>query len=130
MKGVMSVVPQHILDERRRTGADQWDEMWEGVLHMTPAPNKRHSRLGVQIRNWLDDYWAQPGGNDVDLQLNVASVGGWPHDYRIPDNGGNLRLGGATSRAVHDRRFRVVRLVCPECERDELVYFDVTAAFH
>jgi Uma2 family endonuclease len=52
---------------------------------MTPAPNKRHTRLQVQIHNWLDEHWARPQGNQVDLSVNVASVGGWPHDYRIPD---------------------------------------------
>lgn len=44
--------------------------------------------------------------------------------------GGSLLLAGETSRAAPARRFRIVRLVCNECERDELVYFDVTAAFH
>jgi len=52
---------------------------------MTAAPNKRHTRLQVQMRNWLEDHWARPRGNQVDLLVNVASVGGWPHDYRIPD---------------------------------------------
>ena len=52
---------------------------------MAAAPNKRHTRLQVQLHNWLDAYWARPAGNQVDLLVNVASVGGWPHDYRIPD---------------------------------------------
>ena len=43
--------------------------------------------------------------------------------------GGWLASSGETSRAVGDRRYRVVRLVCGECGRDELVYFDVTAVF-
>lgn len=38
--------------------------------------------------------------------------------------------GGETSQAVGDRRYRIIRLVCPECERDELMYFDVTEVFH
>jgi Uma2 family endonuclease len=37
------------------------------------------------LHNWLDTYWARPAGNQVDLLVNVARVGGWPHDYRIPD---------------------------------------------
>jgi hypothetical protein len=45
MKAVIPEVPEHILQERKRTGADRWDEMWEGVLHMAAAPNKRHTRL-------------------------------------------------------------------------------------
>jgi len=44
--------------------------------------------------------------------------------------GSSFVLSGETSRTVGARRFRVARLVCNECERDELIYFDVTAAFH
>ena len=44
--------------------------------------------------------------------------------------GGHMVLAGETSRAVGARRFRIARLVCAECERDELMYFDVTAVFH
>jgi Uma2 family endonuclease len=85
VKAVIPEVPDYMLQERKRTGADRWDEMWEGVLHMTAAPNKRHTRLQVKMHNWLDEHWARPRGNQVDLLVNVASVGGWPHDYRIPD---------------------------------------------
>jgi hypothetical protein len=44
--------------------------------------------------------------------------------------GGVFVESGETSRAVRERRFRIVRLVCSQCERDELMYFDVTAVFH
>jgi len=44
--------------------------------------------------------------------------------------GGIFVVTGETSRAIGERRFRVTRLVCNECERDELMYFDVTAVFH
>ena len=44
--------------------------------------------------------------------------------------GGHMVLAGETSRAVGARRFRIARLVCAECERDELMYFDVTEVFH
>jgi len=44
--------------------------------------------------------------------------------------GGHMVVAGETSRAVGERRFRIARLVCAECERDELMYFDVTAVFH
>jgi hypothetical protein len=44
--------------------------------------------------------------------------------------GGALRVVGETSRAAGGRRFRIARLVCNECERDELMHFDVTAVFH
>ena len=44
--------------------------------------------------------------------------------------GGALVGVGETSRTLGQRQFRIVRLVCAECERDELMYFDVTAVFH
>jgi hypothetical protein len=44
--------------------------------------------------------------------------------------GGALLLAGETSRVVGQRRYRIARLVCAQCERDEHVYFDVTTVFH
>ena len=43
MRAVMLVVPPDIPAWRKRTGADMWDEMWEGVLHMDTTPH------------WVDD---------------------------------------------------------------------------
>jgi Uma2 family endonuclease len=85
MKAVMSDVPKRVLDARARIGADRWDEMWEGVLHMPPAPNREHQDLALALGSWLRTYWAIPLGNRVHAQVNVASPGGWPDDYRIPD---------------------------------------------
>ena len=34
---------------------------------------------------WLQARWGAPQGNRVHIQINVASPGGWPDDYRIPD---------------------------------------------
>jgi hypothetical protein len=45
----MLEVPQALLDERRARGADRWDEMWEGELHMVPAPSVEHQRLGAEL---------------------------------------------------------------------------------
>lgn len=39
-------------------------------------------------------------------------------------------VSGETSRLVGQRRYRIVRLVCGECEREQQLYFDVTAVFH
>ncbi len=44
--------------------------------------------------------------------------------------GATLAVAGEASRVVGDRRFRIARLVCLDCDRDELMYFDVTAVFH
>lgn len=85
MKAVMPQVPEYILEHRARTGADRWDEMWEGVLHMPPMPNREHQDLALALGSWLRAQWALPRGNRVHAQVNLASPGGWPKDYRIPD---------------------------------------------
>jgi Uma2 family endonuclease len=84
MKAVMPNVPQHILQERARTGADHWDEMWEGALHMPPAPNLEHQDLAAGLVSWLRIHWVVAQGNRVHMGVNLASPGGWPNDYRIP----------------------------------------------
>jgi Uma2 family endonuclease len=85
MKAVMANVPEHILEWRRRTGADQWDEMWEGVLHMAPSPNRDHQDTEGALESWLRQHWAVPNGCHVYHQINVAERGTWPDNYRIPD---------------------------------------------
>lgn len=44
--------------------------------------------------------------------------------------GGRLVNGGETSRNAGERRFRIVRAVCRQCERELAMYFDVTRVFH
>ena len=38
-----------LLERRRRLGQDLFDEVWEGVLHMNPAPSGRHGDLESQL---------------------------------------------------------------------------------
>lgn len=85
MKAVMPDVPEHLLEWRRRTGADQWDEMWEGVLHMPPMPNIHHQDLGSNLVTYLANHWGRPRRAKVLYEVNLASIGGWPDDYRVPD---------------------------------------------
>lgn len=44
--------------------------------------------------------------------------------------GSRMGLLGESSTTRGERRFRVARLRCPDCEREERMYFDVTAVFH
>jgi Uma2 family endonuclease len=71
---------------RKRTGADRWDEIWDGVLHMPPAPNVHHQDFEHQFQAYLRQHWARPRGAKVFHGVNLAPVGGWPdRNYRIPD---------------------------------------------
>jgi Uma2 family endonuclease len=85
MKAVMPNVPEHILEWRRRTGADRYDEMWEGVLHMAPVPNRDHQDFAFLLAIWLRSNWAIPNGCRVHLEINIAEGGTWPDNYRVPD---------------------------------------------
>src|SRR3972149_9786008 len=85
MKAVMPEIHPQILERRKRTGIDKWDEMWEGVLHMPPSPNRSPQEFQWELENWLRVFWARPFGNKVHHQVNVSSIGGWPDNYRIPD---------------------------------------------
>jgi Uma2 family endonuclease len=85
MKAVMTKVPEHILAWRRKTGADQFDEMWEGVLHMTPSPNREHQDFEFALELWLRLQWARPIGCRVYHQINISEPGTWPDNYRVPD---------------------------------------------
>ncbi len=85
MRAVMPEILPQFVDWRKRTGNDKWDEMWEGVLHMPPAPNLFHQELQWELETWLRSFWARPAGNRVFHDANLASPGGWPDDYRVPD---------------------------------------------
>jgi Uma2 family endonuclease len=49
VRAVMLEVPQALLDERHARGADRWDEMWEGELHMVPPPSEEHQAVGTAL---------------------------------------------------------------------------------
>ncbi len=85
MKAVMPCVPPDILAWRKQTGADRWDEMWEGVLHMVPAPNREHQDFEWALETWLRTHWAPLCSSSVYHQINVARPGRWSRDFRVPD---------------------------------------------
>ena len=85
MRADIPDVSPGLLAWHKRTGADKWDEMWEGVLHMPPMPNRDHQDLEWAIETYLRVHWAARRGARVYHNINVASPGGWPSDYRIPD---------------------------------------------
>jgi hypothetical protein len=86
MKAIMPVAFPEVLAWRKRTGADQWDEMWDGVLHMPPMANFDHQDLEGALETYLRFRWAGPRKAKVLHQINLAPPGGWPEkNYRIPD---------------------------------------------
>lgn len=74
---------EQLLQRRRRWGADRHDEVWQGVLHMSPEPSRAHLDVQQQLAVILDGP-ARTG------EL-VPGVGGFnlgtEDDYRAPDGG-------------------------------------------
>lgn len=88
MRAVMPVVPEHILAWRKRTGMWQRDEVWEGVLHMSPEPDREHQDFEGCLETWLRLNWARPRRAKVYHRINLALPGAgedWIHNFRIPD---------------------------------------------
>jgi Uma2 family endonuclease len=85
MRAVMCEVPQWLLDQRRETGADRWDEMWDGVLHMVPSPSSDHQGLVGDLYYWLRSEWASRRSGRVLIGVNVALGPNWRDNYRVPD---------------------------------------------
>lgn len=84
MRALMLEVPQSLLDERRRTGADLWDEVWDGVLHMVPAPSRWHQRFGGKLYVRIEPI-AERLGLEASYETAVYRPGTEKKDYRTPD---------------------------------------------
>lgn len=85
MRVVMAVAIPELLRFRERTGADRFDEMWEGVLHMTPSPSFQHQLHASRILNFFVEVWCPRTGGGAVMQINVSTPERWDQDYRIPD---------------------------------------------
>jgi Uma2 family endonuclease len=69
-----------LLERRREWGADRHDEVWEGVLHMTPPPSTRHELIVRQLERLLDPFAQRHG-----LAMIGAAGIGVKEDHRVPD---------------------------------------------
>lgn len=97
-----------ILERRRRLGQDLFDEVWEGVLHMNPAPSGRHGDLESQLHQLLGPL-ARQAGLRMRGQFNLGEDG----DYRVPD-GGLQR--DTTDRVYYPTAALVIEIISPDDE--------------
>jgi Uma2 family endonuclease len=82
MRAVLVNVTDEELARRRSIGLDRWDEMWEGVLHMTAAPSLEHQRILDRMIGFLEPHIRGSGRGRVFSGINVF---GGLENYRIPD---------------------------------------------
>jgi len=73
-----------LLERRRRSGLARLDEVWQGVLHMVPAPGEAHARIATQLARLLG-----PAADEAGLiaAMHEFNLGRDEHDFRVPDGG-------------------------------------------
>jgi len=81
---------EELLEARRRAGGDRHDEVWEGVLHMSPDPSGAHLKVQQQLAELLGAL-----ARDAGLEPGISgfNLGESKHDYRCPDGGLFRNLG-------------------------------------
>ena len=84
MRALMLEAPESMLDDRRRRGADRWDEVWEGVLHMVPPPFWQHQHIGSVLQFVLHPH-AERAGFQLTYESGLFRPGSYNNDYRVPD---------------------------------------------
>jgi hypothetical protein len=104
-----------LLERRRRSGLDRCDEIWEGVLHMVPAPSHAHAATEAQLMRL--GPCADAAGLQITGQCNIGTD---EHDFRVPD--GALHRPGA-SGMWHPTAALVVEIVSPGDESWEKLPF-------
>ncbi len=108
---------QALLERRRRLDLDRHDEMWEGVLHMAPAPRTAHADIQQQLAELLGPLARRAGLRPlIGGEFNI----GEPEDFRVPD-GGLLR--GRQDATWNPTAALVVEIVSPGDESREKLPF-------
>jgi hypothetical protein len=79
------------LDRRRALGHDLFDEVWEGVYHVAPAPNAWH---GCAVQAVADVLSAATRAADLSATspFNLSDA----DDYRVPDLGYHRKFPNTT----------------------------------
>jgi Uma2 family endonuclease len=82
VKAVLLEISPAVLARRKQTGEDRWDELWEGVLHLSPAPGYEHQRIIAELIEFLRPLLKRTGRGILVPGINVFRA---DNDYRIPD---------------------------------------------
>src|SRR5262245_39270106 len=116
----MLQVPESLLEERRRIGADGRDEVWEGVLHMVPPASGGHQKLAGEIFVFMAPI-ARAKGLDAFFETGLFRSGS-VLDYRVPDLMFS-RPESFTKRGVDDGAELVIEILSPDDESYEKLPF-------
>jgi Uma2 family endonuclease len=107
---------EELLERRRRSGLDRLDEVWDGVLHMVPAPSHGHASIEAQLIMILG-----PAARAAGLEaIGQSNLGEGEHNFRVPD--GALHRPGAHG-TWHSTAALLIEVVSPDDETWEKLPF-------
>ena len=104
-RGVRPPELEAYLERRRLSGADRFDEMWEGRYVVAPDPHSDHGEVAAELRALL-----KPVARRLGLRAMQTFNLGEPDDYRIPDAG----LVPGPAGVWHDSAVLVVEVLSPD----------------
>ena len=96
---------EQLLAQRRRSGADRFDEVWEGVYVVAPDPDSNHGDLQGELAPLL-----KVAARRLGLRRAGTFNLGAPDDFRIPDAG----LLPGPHGVWHDAAVLVVEVLSPD----------------
>jgi Uma2 family endonuclease len=112
--------------ERELSGADRYDEVWEGIYMMTPMLNSEHQGIVMQLASILQEVIGWSGLGEVFPGINLtARDDDWEQDYRVPDVAVFLKSGSASNCDTHWRGGAdfLVEITSPEDRTREKIPF-------
>ncbi len=97
-------VEGRLINERKASGADRYDEVWEGIYMMVPMPSDEHQQLVSRFVYIFEETVGMPGFGEVRPGVNLSDRReDWEHNYRVPDVAVFLRDGSAENCGTHWR---------------------------
>lgn len=117
-----AMIPESMLEERRRLGHDRFDEVWEGVLHMVPPASLPHMRTETDLENALRKIVSSRDLHVVhEAGLYDPATPGHKN-YRQPDVM-VFSAAYASERGVEGRAELVIEIVSPNDESRQKIPF-------
>ncbi len=131
MKMVMLVAERELEEQlkaqRRESGADRFDEVWEGVYHVSPIPNIEHQMMVGRLCAIFQALLDADGSGTAFPGVNVSDrEEGWTENYRGPDVAVELRANPAKNCGTHwcGGPDLLVEIVSPEDRsREKLTFY-------
>jgi len=80
------LLEEQLIARRQETGADRYDEVWEGMYVMAPMPNNEHQELVGKLTTILEVVVQWQGLGRVFPGINISDrKDDWQSNYRCPD---------------------------------------------